>query len=78
MFIFAKQSLTLQKNIKLSYLKAFFMQKAIIFTKKIKNMHAKCSIHTLNAYDHLFLMSVNGKNDVIKGPVLPSVLRFAN
>ena len=23
-------------------------------------------------------MSVNGKNDVIKGPVLPSVLRLAN
>ena len=24
------------------------------------------------------IMSVNGKNDVIKGPVLPSVLRLAN
>ena len=57
MFIFSKKSLTLQKNIKVSYLKAFFIQ---------------------NAYDYLFLMSVNGKNDVIKGPVLPSVLRVAN
>ena len=36
MFIFAKQSPTLQKNIKLSYLKALFIQKAIIFTKKVK------------------------------------------
>ena len=77
MFIFAKQSLTLQKNIKLSYLKAFFMQKAIIFTKKLKTCMQN-AVFTLNAYDHLFLMSVNGKNDVIKGPVLPSVLRFAN
>ena len=34
------------------------------------------ALFTLNAYEHLFLMSVNGKNDVIKGPVLPSVLRF--
>ena len=34
-----------KKNIKLSYLKAFFIQKAIIFTKKTKNMHVKCSIH---------------------------------
>ena len=25
-----------------------------------------------------FSLSVNGKNDVIKGPVLPSVLRLAN
>ena len=75
MFIFAKQSPTLQKTNKLSYLKAFFIQKAITFTKKLKNMYVKCVIHT-NAYDHLFLMSVNGKNDVIKGPVLPSVLRF--
>ena len=41
-------------------------------------MHVKCSYFTLNAYDHLFLMSVNGKNDVLKGPVLPSVLRLAN
>ena len=67
MFIFAKQSPTLQKNIKLSYLKAFFIQKAIIFTQKLKTR-----------IFHLFLMSVNGKNDVIKGPVLPSVLRLAN
>ena len=35
-------------------------------------------------YSHLMcmttfsLMSVNGKNDVIKEPVLPSVLRLAN
>ena len=36
------------------------------------------AVFTLSAYDHLFLMSVNGKNDVIKGPVLPSVLRLAN
>ena len=36
MFIFAKQSPTLPKNIKLSYLKAFFIQKAIIFTQKLK------------------------------------------
>ena len=77
MFIFAKQSPTLQKNIKLSYLKAFFIQKAIIFTKKLKTCMQN-AVFTLNAYDHLFLMSVNGKNDVIKGPVLPSVLRLAN
>ena len=30
MFIFANQSPTLQKNIKLSYLKAFFIQKAAL------------------------------------------------
>ena len=36
------------------------------------------AVFTLNAYGHLFLMSVNGKNDVIKGSVLPSVLRLAN
>ena len=77
MFIFAKQSPTLQKNIKLSYLKAFFIQKAIIFTKKLKTCMQN-AVFTLNAYDHLFLMSVNGKNDVITGPVLPSVLRLAN
>ena len=77
MFIFAKQSPTLQKNIKLSYLKAFFIQKAIIFTKKLKTCMQN-AVFTLNAYDHLFLISVNGKNDVIKGPVLPSVLRLAN
>ena len=77
MFIFAKQSPTLQKNTKLSYLKAFFIQKAIIFTKKVKT-YMQNAVFTLNAYDHLFLMSVNGKNDVIKGPVLPSVLRLAN
>ena len=76
MFIFAKQSPTFQKNIKLSYLKAFFIQKAIIFTKKLKTCMQN-AVFTLNAYD-LFLMSVNGKNDVIKGPVLPSVLRLAN
>ena len=62
---------------KLSYLKAFFIQKAIIFTKKLKTCMQN-AVFTLNAYDHLFLMSVNGKNDVIKGPVLPSVLRLAN
>ena len=45
MFIFAKQSPILQKNIKLSYLKAFFIQEAIILTTKNKNMHVKCSIH---------------------------------
>ena len=45
MFIFAIQSPTLRKNIKLSHLKAFFTQKAIIFTKKNKNMHVKSSIH---------------------------------
>ena len=44
MFIFAKQSPTFQKYIKFSYLKAFFIQKAIIFTQKIKNMHVKCNI----------------------------------
>ena len=77
MFIFAKQSQTLQNTIKLSYLKAFFIQKAIIFTKKLKTSMQN-AVFTLNAYDHLFLMSVNGKNDVIKGPVLPSVLRLAN
>ena len=78
MFIFAIQSPTLQKNIKkLSYLKAFFIQKAIIFTKKLKTCMQN-AVFTLNAYDHLFLVSVNGKNDVIKGPVLPSVLRLAN
>ena len=53
------------KNIKLSYLKAFFIQKAIIFTKKIKTCMQN-AVFTLNAYDHLFLVSVNGKNDVIK------------
>ena len=36
------------------------------------------AVFTLNEYENLFLMSVNGKNDVIKGPVLPSVLRLAN
>ena len=36
------------------------------------------AVFTLKAYDHLFLMYVNGKNDVIKGPVLPSLLRLAN
>ena len=77
MFIFAKQSPTLQKNIKLSYLKAFFIQKAIIFTKKLKTCMQN-AVFTLNAHDHLFPVSVNGKNDVIKGPVLPSVLRLAN
>ena len=77
MFIFAKQSPTLQKNIKLSHLKAFFIQKAIIFTKKLKTCMQN-AVFTLNTCDHLFLMSVNGKNDVIKGPVLPSVLRLAN
>ena len=77
MFIFAKQSPTLQKYIKLSYLKAFFIQKAIIFTKKIKTCMQN-AVFTLNGYDHLFLMSVNGKNDVINGPVLPSVLSLAN
>ena len=76
MFIFAKQSPTLQKSIKLSYLKAFFIQKAIIFTKKLKTCMQN-AVFTLNAYGHLFLMSVNGKN-VIKGPVLPSLLRFTN
>ena len=67
MFIFAKQSPPLQKI--LSYLKAFFIQKAIIFTKKLKTCMQN-AVFTLNAYDHLFLMSVNGKNDVIKGPVI--------
>ena len=33
LFIFAKQSPTLQKNIKLSYLKALFIQKAFISPK---------------------------------------------
>ena len=37
MFIFAKQSPTLQKNIKLSYLKAFFIQNATVFTQKLKS-----------------------------------------
>ena len=64
MFLFAKQSQTLQKNIKLSYLKAFFIQKAIIFTKKLKTSMQN-AVFTLNAYDHLLLMSVNGKNDVL-------------
>ena len=30
-------------------------------------------VFTLNAYKQLSLMSVNGKYDVIKGPVLPPV-----
>ena len=77
MFIFAKQSPTLQKNIKLSYLKPFFIQKGIIFTKKLKTCMLN-AVFTLNVSDHYFLMSVNGKNDVINGPVLPSVLRLAN
>ena len=77
MFIFAKQSPTLQKNIKLSFLKIFFIQKAINFTKKLKTCMQN-AVFTFNAYNHLFLMSVNGKNDVIKGPVLSSVLRMAN
>ena len=64
-----------QKNTKLSYLKAFFIQKAIIFTKKLKT-YMQNAVFTLNAYDHLFLISVNGKNDVIKGPVLPSVIEI--
>ena len=64
-----------QKIIKLSYLKAFFTQKDIVFTQKIKS-RMKNAIFTFNVYDHL--LSVNGKNDVIKGPVLPSVLRLAN
>ena len=54
MLIFAKQSPTLQKNIKLPYLKAFFIQKAIIFTKKLKSCMQN-AVFTLNAYDHLFL-----------------------
>ena len=58
-------------------MKAFFIQKAIIFTKKIKTCMQN-AVFTLNEYENLFLMSVNGKNDVIKGPVLPSVLRLAN
>ena len=77
MFIFAKQPLTLPKNIKLSYLKAFFIQNAILFTQKLKTCMLN-EIITFNAYDHLLIMSVNGKNDVIKGPVLPFVLRLAN
>ena len=48
MFIFAKQSPTLQKNIKLSYLKVFFIQRAIIFTKKLKTCMQN-AVFTLNA-----------------------------
>ena len=44
MLIFAKQSPILQKNMKLSYLQAFFMKKAIIFTQKLKT-RIQCSIH---------------------------------
>ena len=73
MFIFVKQSLILQKNIKLSYL-----YRRLLFSQKKLKTCIKNAVFTLNAYDHLFLMSVNGKNDVIKGPVLPSVLRLAN
>ena len=36
------------------------------------------AVFTFNAYDHLFLMSGNGKNDVIKGPVLPSEIDKPN
>ena len=36
------------------------------------------AVFTFNAYDHLCDHLVNGINDVIKGPVLPFVLRVAN
>ena len=47
------QSPTLQKNIKLSYLKAFFIQKAIIFTKNLKTCMLN-ALFTLNAYEPPF------------------------
>ena len=52
-----------KKNIKLSYLKPFIMQKSIIFTKKFKTCMQ-------NAVLTKILMSVNGKNDVIRTKTL--------
>ena len=36
------------------------------------------AVFTFNAYDQLFLMSVNGKTEVIKGPTLCIGLHVAN
>ena len=42
-------------------------------------MHTKIRKYSIfDAYKQLSLMSMNGKYDVIKGPVLPPVLRLVN
>ena len=50
----------------------------VIYFHKIQTKLFQMQVFTVNAYKQLSLMSVNGKYDVIKGPVLPPVLRLVN
>ena len=49
----------------------------VIYFHKIQTKLFQMQVFTVNSYKQLSLMSVNGKYDVIKGPVLPPCMEIS-